>query len=477
LITLRHLLEIVHSRHRQLTIIVEDLYGPQRQSPQLRRELLRAHPPSRGSVNLGDFEAIAFGRHTEVLLSSHTPQGARRILEQAKAATVSRGGIASHLFLLPAREGEPQLSLSGPLDGSVLEASMNLQELVLDNRRDEARLYGSPPPPLPLPAKSLLLLGCLRRLAINGDWILPQVFNLELPALECLRIAYALQPSDPLHPGFNTLGPLRSAAAGDDLKIDFASLPKLRSLHIEGIRKQIPIENIAGASLTSLKLHRNPRPNYPDKAVSQLSPGDLTKLAILAPQLRCLQLDIGNISKLWNSTSIPGVDVEVELYSWFAALADLKHLRTLRLFPPYVSANVFTAQGPLQRQALDSDSDAVAMFLRLRSQCASLNTLVISPSDYQFHIPANVEYHRRHDHLRRRNDFHAMAWEMYAWGEHTILTTRQARKQYCQRQVWVGNRRLRSEILRDSYAVCDNGMAGGALTDDEEWTLDPVTNF
>ncbi|KPI38714.1 uncharacterized protein AB675_5751 [Cyphellophora attinorum] len=439
---------------------------------------LRSNPTKRPiTVTVLDLPAEVLSLIVEALYYSNAKHGRVRFLERLTAATLANAGTESHRYLQPAQEGVPRLSLAGLLDGTVPEALISLQELVLDTGRGEVRWYHPTPQAPPLPAKGLASLRFLRRLAIIGDWNLPQVFDLDLPALECLRIAYALQPSDPLHPGFNALGPLRVATTNDNFKIDFASLPRLRSLHIEGIRRQIPIENIVGTSLTSLTLHRHPRPNYPDKAVLQRSPGDLAKLAILAPQLRCLQLDIGNISKLWNSTSVPGVDVDVELYSWFAALADLKHLRTLRLFPPYKSANVFTAQGPLQKQPLDSDSDAVAMFLRLRAQNASLNTLVISPSDHEFHMPANVEYHRRHDHLRRRNDFHAMAWEMYAWGESTILTTRQARKRYCQRQVWVGNRRLRSEILRDSYAICDNVMAGGALADDEEWTLDPVMNF
>lgn len=326
--------------------------------------------------------------------------------------------------------------------------------------------------------EKLVRLSLVRRLSLDGEWIWAKhVFDLALPYLTSLRLRMSQQPSNVFHHGCSGNGSTEDSQDSDQFFwIDFDALPKLTSLHIEGICKHVPVNNIAGPKLTSLKLHCHRARASVDPEISQRTPADIVEIAQCSPRLQCLQLDVGNISRLWDPSGIPGVDVNVELYSFLGALSSMKHLQTLRLFPPYVSGNVFTAQGLLQQQPL-SDSDAVAMFLRLRSQLPALAALEICPSDYNFYRSMHEQRPRRGAHHDRRHDFQAMAWKIYAWGDHTILTSRQARKEYSQRQVWAGQRRLRTEYLRDTHAMQDNGTAGGAMVDDDPWSLDPVVGF
>lgn len=321
----------------------------------------------------------------------------------------------------------------------------------------------------------------LRRLSIRGKWIFGSVFALDLPNLESLRIQRIDSRRDQItleRYRWETCSWYLPSLSDDDtharFRIDFSRLPCLKYLYIEGICNHIPIENVVTPGLRALKLHSPSGRTSTDAQISQRTPADLLRLAGLAPHIHSLQLDIGHISKLWHPTAIAGVDVNNGIYNFLAALSNFKELRTLRLFPPYVSANVFTAEGRMAQQPI-SDSDAVAMFLRLRAQIPTLQNFSIAPSDFDFYGTGGDDLFRHL--LQAHHNFRPMLWRMHAWGDQTILNTRQSHTRYTQRQVWIGNRKLRSEILRDAYEMADNGTAGGALPDEEPWILDPLTRL
>ncbi|ETN46131.1 uncharacterized protein HMPREF1541_00315 [Cyphellophora europaea CBS 101466] len=201
----------------------------------------------------------------------------------------------------------------------------------------------------------------------------------------------------------------------------------------------------------------------------------------LAPKVESLALDVGDISKLWHNTAIPGVDVEVEQYSFFASLRGFKHLRSLQVSPPYVSRT--TSQrllnldptrnidwGVRQQQPI-TDADAVAMFERLRAQIPTLEHFAIVPSEKRFRSDLVKTFRPSLQGVPDHTEFQPMAWYMDRWGDKTILTTRQARKNYEQRQIWVGERRTRTEIKRDAYMVFDTDAPGVRMG---EWVLDNI---
>lgn len=224
-------------------------------------------------------------------------------------------------------------------------------------------------------------------------------------------------------------------------QIDFAALPNLRTLEIEGICNHIPIQNLVGPGLRALKLHK---PNvrlsvtFPE---SQRSPSDLNVAAQLAPRMRKLELDIGHIENLWHPTAIPGQDVDPQLYCFLAAFSKFKHLKELRLFPPFATkGDMISARlerGPWRQQQPLSDDLAVRIFNHIRSQCSGLILLAISVT-----TSGIISF----------GEFSPMNWEVRPWGQRSLLTTRQWGKDYELRQIWVGQRRLTMETKRDTYS-------------------------
>ena len=242
-------------------------------------------------------------------------------------------------------------------------------------------------------------------------------------------------------------------------EVDFAFLPHLTSLSMEGICNHVPIQNLVSPSLRSLKFHRPYLRVSVFAAESQRSPTDLLKAAKIAPNLQKLELDIGFIENLWHPTAIPGVDVDPELYRFLAALTQFKHLRFLRLFPPYVSRQSLhtrTSPGSPEYRQPCGDAQAIRLFSHLRRQNPKLSFFSISPA------------------TRLRSSVlpsQAMTWEVRPWGEKTLLVTRQQGKEYELRQTWVGERKVSSEVKRDTYqkgmGENDDGDGGG----DEGWVL------
>jgi hypothetical protein len=112
-------------------------------------------------------------------------------------------------------------------------------------------------------------------------------------------------------------------------------------------------------------------------------------------------------------------------------------LRKLRLLPPYrANINRDYSTAPF-RQPLD-DGQAIKIFNHVKSQCPTLEELAIS-TDNEFALGT------------RDADFYPMSWIMHALGAHTILVTRQAWRDYEQRQFWVEERHLTTEIRRFAY--------------------------
>ena len=231
--------------------------------------------------------------------------------------------------------------------------------------------------------------------------------------------------------------------------VDFACLRKLKTLEIVGICNHVPIANLAGPCLTALKLHSPTSTGYAMSSESQRSSSDLVLLAKIAPLIERLELDIGYVENLWHPTAIPGVDVDLEQYRFLSALANFKSLRSLRLFPPYLTRECLQAHMGRGMQQPLSDEQAVRMFNYVRSLCPKLDLLSISVSERWYH---------------RELDFSPMNWEVKQWGNKTLVITRQLGKDYELRQAWVGERRLTMETKKHAYWKKH-------IPDSEDWLL------
>ena len=303
--------------------------------------------------------------------------------------------------------------------------------------------------------ESLIPWTKLRRLVLHGPAIQSRL-NAILPhltSLRCLRLR-----ADRLL-AFHQNCPYAKNAIFSDVnhpyfEIDFSFLPCLTSLSIEGICNHVPIHGLVSPRLRSLKLHRRVLRVSVSANESQRSSADLNKIAKIAPDIEKLELDIGFIENLWHPAAIPGVDVDPELYRFLQALSNFKHLRYLRFFPPYVSryksAHGHASASSTEYQQPCSDEQAIRLFNHLRLQNPKLSFFSISPANQvsRSSVPSA-----------------AMTWEVRPWGEKTLLTTRQLGKEYELRQIWVGERKVSSEVKRDSY------HRQGEEYDEEGWVL------
>lgn len=345
----------------------------------------------------------------------------------------------------------------------------------------------------PLPWSQLL------RLCIQDNYLMERLMIFDLPLANLRSLRILLDRCGPwvkfaFHRACQYLTHDRSASHDVDFfAIDFSCLPSLTTLEIEGICNHVPISNLVGPTLRALRLHAHHYLGLTLAPLSQRSPADIARIAQIAPNMERLELDIGDITNLWHSTSIPGVDVDMGLYSVLTNLALFKHLHTLCLLPHYVEkgfcsqlANEVPAtnvpavnvpdvnahMGLPYKQAI-ADADAVAMFDRLRTMIPTLEHFSILPSDPDFWAAATEGTEGETDQGMRPIRFQAMAWHMTRWGDKTVLVTRQARKNYSQRQIWVGQRRLTTSILRDKYMSFDNtaSSTSSRMVVDDGWIL------
>ena len=276
----------------------------------------------------------------------------------------------------------------------------------------------------------------LRRLSIVWEYAVPMnqfIYDVapKLPKLEALRLR--AEHRRLYHPLCKYEVPMSGlyADAPDvpEFEINFSLMQELKELEVDGMCNHIPISGLVSPRLRSLRLHCEDTLWSVFSTESQRSPADILAAAKVAPDIERLELDIGYINNLWHPTAIPGVDVDVEQYSFLDAISKFRRLRFLRLFPPFVPKDTprFTRRVPHCQPV--TDDQAIRLFEHLRRKCPSLQMLSIAA------IPSFVE-------------IDTMCWEMKRKGDKTILTTKHRERNYQHRQVWVGQRRLTSEIKR-----------------------------
>jgi hypothetical protein len=207
----------------------------------------------------------------------------------------------------------------------------------------------------------------------------------------------------------------------------------LEELILEGFGMDLPLSRMLHPKLRKLELHLcELLPASLRMIVPQAE--DLHSVARRSPRIEHLELDIGQITNLWNSTAVPGVDVDVRIYQVLDDIMTLPRLKRLRLFPQYREVGSTCSESRFIQPL--TDDTAVRLFRRLKEKSLSLETLAISSDNHVARYLAN---------------FDPMSWELCAVGEKIRLAVRQANRDYEQRQVWIGERRLTTEIRRFSY--------------------------
>ncbi len=288
---------------------------------------------------------------------------------------------------------------------------------------------------------SLIPWSHLQRLSLSGNALIEVIlsfFSTHLNALRCLHLKATdrrILPSDrtgqPIHSPWLTR---QMWCASPNTMTQTRSLLqtlKCEELILEGYSSKLALPHVLSPKLRTLRFHIcELQPSGSRASLRQAS--ELRGLATLAPNMQRLELDVARIGNLWHSTAVPGVDVDVRIYQVLDAITSLPRLRHLRLFPQYFVEDLGSGRF---EQPLTDDA-AVHLFRRLKEKSTSLETLEVSSDN-------DVAKHAR--------GFDPMSWQLYAHGDKIILTVRQANHDYEQRQVWVGERRLTTEIRRHSY--------------------------
>ncbi|KAK6382161.1 hypothetical protein LTS17_004047 [Exophiala oligosperma] len=292
----------------------------------------------------------------------------------------------------------------------------------------------------------------LLRLSILWEYAMPMnqfIFDVapKLGNLEALRLRADHQRL--YHPACKYDVPITGLFADTPIvpafEINYTQMARLRELEIDGICNHIPIRALIGPKLRCLRLHREDTLWSVYSPESQRSPADIIAATKICPGLERLELDIGYIENLWHPTAIPGVDVDVEQYSFLNAISKFRRLRHLRLFPPFVPRDSPRFSRSVPHCVPISDDQAIRVFEHLRTECPSLQVLSIAA------IPSFVM-------------IDTMCWVARRRGEKTILTTKHRERNYQHRQVWVGQRRISSEIKRFTAPP-------SYLPDSEGWML------
>lgn len=210
---------------------------------------------------------------------------------------------------------------------------------------------------------------------------------------------------------------------------NFLTTRSLVELELDGLNEDFPLRLVASTKLRKLRIHS--WESKRDMAQANLiTAPEIRELAELAPNLEHLMFDVGHVGKLWQPTAIPGVDVDVHLYQIFDALSQLRHLKILHFFPRYFRR---PENGRVVwQQAIEDDGQAVRIFKHLKAIRPSLELLLLSSDN----------------HVARMASIDPMSWIVCPLGETILLRVRQANKDYEQKQIWQGERRLRTEIRR-----------------------------
>lgn len=200
------------------------------------------------------------------------------------------------------------------------------------------------------------------------------------------------------------------------------------------IQPSSPLTKIQAAlppNLFSLRLHQATIASSEFSKPFTFTRGALTAIRLTSPSLAHLEMNIGDVDKLWNPTAVLGVDVDVGIYSLLKQIAAFPRLTFLRLIVPYFDlfGHALWSSG----HPLTDDGQAVRIFQALRSLGSRVQRLLISPD------PEMLD-----EWSPRETD--PMAWEVRGLGDKVLLVVRQRGKDYEHRQVWSGQRRLRTSI-------------------------------
>ena len=290
----------------------------------------------------------------------------------------------------------------------------------------------------------------LQKLSMEGQQAQVRLSSI-LPKLTSLRCLH-LRSS-----GFHQNCSYRQLSTFSDvnypyLDIDFDHLPYLESLSIEGHCNHLPVSSVVAPTLNHLRLHRPHRHVSTASPQSQRTASDIILAAKIAPLITHLELDINTFENLWHPTAIPGVDVDVDLYSFLSSTSKFKQLRSLRRFPPYVTqasvasglswSNEHRGRPDAQRAQPCSDLQAIKLFNYLRAQNKRLTMVCITPADG----------FDGKDSLWFQSPLPPMHWKLKAWGNQTLMITRQKGREYELKQIWEGERKIRTETKKDVYS-------------------------
>ena len=290
----------------------------------------------------------------------------------------------------------------------------------------------------------LIIFRDIRRLSLSGPAMVGNVLPLiasQLVSLQSLRLNTSQQQSYAAISGLSALSgqPTQISTARDQSSGRATSslllrFPLLRELTLDGPNKNFSVKAIATPQLEHLRLHM--RDTFSSRrSGGQRSAADIRLLSTRSPNIKRLELDIGDLNTLWHGSAIPGVDVDVHTYHMLKVICSFPKLQYLRLYPRYVMGGTDLFGEVIPCQPL-SDEQAVRLFRRLKSDRPCLQVLSITAD------PFNTTHGL---------DFDCMSWLVSQRGKYTILRTRQATKSYEQEQVWEGERRLSMQIKRDTF--------------------------
>ena len=284
----------------------------------------------------------------------------------------------------------------------------------------------------------------LRRLSLSGPAVVGNLLPFiawQLVSLQALRLNTSCQRSYSGIAKLTTpkMPPSLTSTSRDNPYWQTPSslltrLPCLKELTMDGASKDVPVEAFATAQLEHLRLHM--RDTYSShRSRGQRTAADIRHLSALSPNIRRFELDIGDLSTLWDGSAIPGVDVDVTTYDMLRAICSFPKLQYLRLYPRYVEQRNGPFDEVVPRQPL-SDEQAVRLFRRLKSDRPCLQILSITADPFC---------------ISPRDGFRCMNWLVTQRGQYTVLRTRQQTKSYEQEQIWEGERRLRMQIKHDRF--------------------------
>ncbi|KKY21373.1 hypothetical protein UCRPC4_g03811 [Phaeomoniella chlamydospora] len=257
------------------------------------------------------------------------------------------------------------------------------------------------------------------------------------------------------------------------------SAENLTALELRGYSVRFPMTSITSPKLRSLRFY-----NY--ESSSQTFPiirpaSDIRHLSQQCPLINYLAIDFPEMRNLFHPTAIPGVDAEISVYPFLQALSEFPKLTHLHLFPPYTRT---TSNYTTYTQPFTDDDLAIKLFKHIKTQQSLYKKSLIPSTPPPLFSPNNLHTHTRtrttrtpspptptplplptltHLHLSPTNiftkfisssDFDAQSWfvtEAPSNSNRFFMTLRQAGKEYEQRQVWEGERRLRTEIRRDKF--------------------------